>query len=666
LKTSPPSRTPDPARVIRDELARLGAPRSPVDPATVQVMKPEIRERPFSRAGWIFELKHDGFRMLAAGGLGAARLLYKKGRDTTRVFPEVAEAVAGLPFGSLLLDGEVVVLDEEGRPDFNKLHKRGLGTRPVPPSQITDPAVLFVFDLLAFEDFDLRPLPLLTRKAFLRRVVPGEGLVRLSDEIPERGEDLYAAVIGMGLEGIIGKRADSPYRAGRSADWLKVKAARTGDFAVIGFDPVPGSPKGFRAFYLATRQGSDSWQFVGSVGTGFTSGDVAEIWPRLDSARRPRPVVAVPPEDQLKTAIWIEPRIVVEVRYKDWTEGGHLRHAVFLRLRDDKTVDECTPPGGERMEEQEPPGEPPAETPPAEPPAAAGPVPFTNLDKVFWPEEGITKGDLVEFYRAIAPWMLPFLRDRPLVLDRYPNGVAGKSFFQKTVPAGTSGRFRTVFLDAGGSDRGHEYVLCDDVETLLELVNLAAIPFHIWASRVTDVERPDWCILDLDPKSAPFTHVVAIARAVRELCEEIELPSFIKTSGGSGLHVLMPTGGQLDFDQVRQLAELLAGVIVARMPAIATTARAIRAREGRVYVDALQNGRGKLLVAPYSVRPRPGAPLSTPLQWNEVNDSLDVRAFNIKTVPPRVRKLKQDPLLPVLDVKPDLERSLGLLSERLG
>jgi bifunctional non-homologous end joining protein LigD len=261
--------------------------------------------------------------------------------------------------------------------------------------------------------------------------------------------------------------------------------------------------------------------------------------------------------------------------------------------------------------------------------------------------------------------MLPFLRDRPLVLDRYPDGIAGKSFFQKNAPAGLAARVRTMRIDSGDGERAPEYVLCDDADCLLDLVNLAAIPFHVWASRVPTLDRPDWSILDLDPKSAPFAHVVAIARAVHELCEEIELPSFIKTSGGSGLHVLMPTGGRLDFDQTRQLAELLAGVLVARLPAIATTARSLRARRGKVYIDALQNGRGKLLVAPYSVRPRPGAPVSTPLQWQEVNDDLDVRAFNLRTVPPRLRALKEDPLLPVLDLEPDLERSLALLAERL-
>ena len=244
--------------------------------------------------------------------------------------------------------------------------------------------------------------------------------------------------------------------------------------------------------------------------------------------------------------------------------------------------------------------------------------------------------------------MLPFLRGRAVTLDRYPDGIAGKSFFQKTAGA-----------------RSTAPLVCDDVDDLLYLVNLGAIPFHIGAARAGSIERPDWCILDLDPKTAPFAHVVEIALAIRALCGEIELPCHVKTSGGSGLHVLLPMGSTLEHEAVRQLAELLAGVIVARRPLIATTARAIAARGGRVYVDALQNGRGKLLAAPYCARPRPGATVSTPLDWKEVNGRLDVGAFTVRTVPARLAKRKSDPLLPVLGEAPDLERSLALLAERM-
>ncbi|HSS48916.1 MAG TPA: DNA ligase D [Thermoanaerobaculia bacterium] len=667
---------------LRAELARVGAPRAAVDAATLKVMKPETRELPFSRPGWVFELKYDGFRVVAAGGGGEARLFYKSGHDATRILPEIARAVAALPLAGLVLDGEAVVLDEAGKPDFQRLQRRGLRTRAIDADRAAaaTPATFFVFDLLACEGFDLRPLPFTARRALLRRILSAAteaGTIRLSDEIAERGEDLYAAVSAMGLEGVVGKRADSPYRSGYSADWLKVRVDRTSDFAVVGFEPVPGSRSGLRNLHLAVCDAAGALVYAGTVGSGFSQESSREIRARLEPARRAAPPLAVPLG---RGVAWVAPEMVVEVRYKEWTRGGNLRHPVFLRVRDDKTVEECLRPGEEGEEQgragtntdQQGQGRPagplqPSSPSPGEGPRVgeASPVKFTNLGKVFWPAEGYTKGDLVEYYRAAAPAMLPFLRDRPLVLDRYPDGIAGKSFYQKNAPAAAAGRVRTVTIHAGGSERDIDYFLCDDADSLLYLVNLGAIPFHVWASRVESLDRPDWCILDLDPKTAPFLHVVEIARAIRELCGEIAIDSFVKTSGGSGLHVLLPLGGLFTHDQSRQLAELLARVIVARLPALATTARAIPARRGRVYVDALQNGRGKLLAAPYAVRPRPGATVSTPLDWSEVEPRLDLRDFNLKTVPQRLHRRKKDPLLPVLSVQPDLARTLELLGERL-
>ena len=514
-----------------------------------------------------------------------------------------------------------------GHPSFQRLQRRGLRTRAIDAEQAAaaTPATFFAFDLLACEGFDLRPLPLSARRSILRRVLaaaPDGGPLRLSEEIPERGEDLYAAVAGMGLEGIVAKKADSPYRAGYSADWLKVRVDRSSDFAVVGFEPTPRTRDGLRCLHLAVRPGRDgaAFAYAGTVGTGFSRELEAEIRARLEPARRDTPPVPVSPE---RGTVWVEPEMAVEVRYKEWTEGGHLRHPVFLRLRDDKTAGECFRPGEEESE--------------AEPEPAPARTAFTNLGKVFWPAEGYTKGDLVDYYRSVAPWMLPYLADRPLVVDRYPDGIAGKSFFQKSA-------------------------VCDDVESLLALVNLGAIPFHIQASRSAAPDHPDWCILDLDPKTAPFAQVVEIALAIRELCGELAIDSFVKTSGGSGLHVLLPMGGLFPHEATRQLAELLARVIVTRLPKIATTLRSIPARQGRVYVDALQNGRGKLLAAPYTARPVPGATVSTPLDWSEVDGRLDLRDFDLETVPRRLVRRGPDPLLPVLSAQPDLARTLELLS----
>jgi bifunctional non-homologous end joining protein LigD len=621
------------------EIEKLSAPRTIPHAGDISVMKPETRERPFTKPGWLFELKYDGFRMLAERREGAPCLLYKSGRDATPIFPELAAAAAALPF-DLILDGEAVVLDEAGRPVFQLLQRRAQRTRQIDVEQaaVASPAVYFAFDLLAFEGYDLRPLPLAVRKDLLHRVlalaggIGSLGPLRTLESIPERGEDLYAAVEGLGLEGIVAKRADSPYRAGYSPEWLKVRVDHTADFAILGFEAAPGERTGFRKLHLGLRQG-DGWIWAGTVGTGFDAEEMREIRARLEPARRPRPAVA-----GLKGGrgvVWVEPEQVCEVRYKEHTLGGHLRQPVFLRVRDDKRVEECVPPFETSSEE-----------PPPSPGGREG-MGLTNLDKVFWPEEGYTKGDLVEYYRAIAPWMLPYLRDRPLVLDRYPDGITGKSFFQKNAPGGHV-----------------DYFLCGTTEELLRLVNMGAIPFHIQASRVPDLDRPDWSIVDLDPKGAPFAWVVRIAREVRAICEEIGLPSFVKTSGGSGLHILLPLGRQCDHDQSRQLAEVLARIVTDRLPEIATTARSIPARQGRVYVDALQNGRGKLLAAPFTARPRPGATVSMPLDWSEVGPRLDPGRFTIRTAPARMKR-RGDPLLPVLELRPDLLSVLARLATLL-
>jgi len=360
---------------------------------------------------------------------------------------------------------------------------------------------------------------------------------------------------------------------------------------------------------------------------------------------------------------------VAEVRFKEWTDEGLLRQPVFLRLRDDKRPEECVRAGGdseERLpdEEEAAPAAALRERP-ARGEATERKVPFTNLKKVFWPEEGYTKGDLIEYYREIAPYLLPYLEDRLLVLTRYPDGIAGKSFFQKDAPGFAPGWLRTERIWSEHAEREIDYFVVENVEGLLYIINLGTIPLHIWASRISSLALPDWCILDLDPKGAPFTDVVKVAREVHAVAEEMEVPSYCKTSGSSGLHVLLPLGGQLTFDQCKSLGELVARVVAERQKEIATTIRLPQNRGGRVYVDFLQNGHGKLLAAPWSARPVPGALVSTPLRWSEVKPDLDMTRYTIKSVPERMKKLRQDPLRPVLSGQPDLIRAVARLSERL-
>ena len=553
----------------------------------------------------------------------------------------------------MVLDGEVVVNDAAGLPSFQMIQKRGRLRREgdIARSAVALPATYYAFDLLAFEGHDLRRLPLLERKSLLRDVLPGTGPVRYSDHIPERGEAMFRHIVGLGLEGVVAKRADSMYVGGRSRSWLKVCTVHTADFAIHGFTEPDAGRAGFGALHLAFME-DGAFVYAGRVGTGFSSSRLDELGKLLRSL----PPAEPPAGAQLAGSgrhHWVAPKLVAEVRYKEITEAGVLRHPSFLRLREDKPPEDCIPvDAGRRL------ADPP-------PPAKAEPeriVHFTNLDKSFWPEDGYVKGDLVDYYREIAPWILPYLADRPVVLTRFPDGIHGKSFFQKNAPDFAPAWIRRVRLYSEGSERDPDYFVADDPESLLYVANSAGIPLHIWQSRVANISRPDFCVLDLDPKDAPFADVVRIALFLKELCDRIGLPSFVKTSGSTGLHVLVPLGGQVTYEQSRNIGHLLALMAVRELDGIATVARLPARREGKVYVDYLQNGHGRLIVAPYCVRPLPGAPVSTPLGWSEVGAGLSIADHTIRTVPQRMAS-RGDPMYEVLEARPDLAHGLERLAD---
>ncbi len=655
----------DPAAALVEELQEAGAPQRAVRAKDVELMLAEPRDKPFSKDGWIFELKLDGYRFLASRENGEGALTTRNGNDLTHAFPEVARALTALPYDGLVMDGELVVPDDAGRPSFQRLGERARFTRgtDIARAAVEQPATLFLFDLLAVEGYDVRPLPLLERKRLLRKLVPAASALRYLEHFDTHGERVYAQVSKMGLEGVVGKKADAPYRGGRSPNWLKVRAERSDDFVVVGFTRPKGSRAGFGALHLgAYERPGGPLVYAGRVGTGFDTAQLEEYAAALESAKRPKPPFKGAGPSGPEHA-WVEPRLVAEVRFLEWTDDAQLRQPVFVRFRTDKKPEECVKQG-EKGEEGVKVSEPPSLTPPH--PHTPHPVfQFTNLTKVYWPKEGYTKGDLVAYYKAIAPWLLPYLKDRPLVLTRYPDGIAGKSFFQKDAPAYAHDFVRTVRMYSAESDRELNYFVCEDEPALLYIANMGAIPLHIWGSRVATLETPDWCILDLDPKEAPFANVVTVARAIREMAEEIGLPAFIKTSGSTGLHVLVPLGRQCTYEQARALGGLLARVVAAELPDIATITRQVHKRDGRVYLDYVQNGHGRLLASPFTARPVPGALVSMPLEWSEVTPRLDIARYTIRTAPARMEKLGEDPLRPVLDLKPDLVTALAGLHRRL-
>jgi len=641
----------DRAAAVLAELPALEAPRRAVDPRKVELMLAGQRDRAFRRAGWLFELKYDGYRTLAARTKEGPLLLSRAGHDLGPRFPEVTRAVASLPGEGLVVDGELVVLDAAGRPSFQGLQKRAQLTRRVDVERgtVERPATLYLFDLLAIGGHDLRRLPLLERKRLLARLVPPVGTVRYADHVETEGEALFEGVLGQGLEGVMAKRAASPYKGGRSDDWLKVRADRKGEFWVVGYteQDVPGR---ISALDIVAWQDGEP-VYAGRVGSGLPEDKHKWLVGLLPKLSRKTPALAAAAAAPKGTR-WLTPRLLAEVRFKEWTEGGQLRHPVLLGLREEEPPAGLDGDGGAAAE-----GAPVVSGSSAE-------LRLSNLDKVYWPEDGYTKGQLLEYYRTVSRWMLPYLRDRPVVLTRFPDGIAGKSFYQKNSPEFLPSWIPTVAIWSEDAGKEIRYAVIADEEALLYLVNLGTIPFHLWASRAPDLDRPDWCILDLDPKGAPFEHVVELALGLRAVCDEIGLPTYVKTSGSSGLHVLVPLGAHLDYEQSRMLGQLLGQLAVDRHPKIATLTRQISARGGKVYVDWLQNRRGQLLVAPWCVRPLPGAPVSTPLRWKEVKPGLDIRHFTIETVPPRLRRNAADPMAPVLDESADVAAALERLASR--
>src|SRR3954471_9225097 len=694
-----------PAAQLRKILATEdGCIRGRVDPHKVEAMHCEMQDNAFTRDGWLFELKLDGYRLIASKSRGEALLLTRNGNDYTNVFPEIARAVKALPADDCIIDGEVVVLDEKGIPSFSRLQKRGRlsSEMEIRRAAVELPATFYTFDMIAFEDFDARPLPLSRRKELLKDAVPALGAVRYLDHIEREGKAFLDQVKAMGLEGIVAKKATSKYRPGRSGDWIKIKAERTADFVIVGFTKPNGSRSHLGALQLADWVNGEL-VYAGRVGTGFTEDLLKELHGLLEPIVRMDPLCAGPvfapgsealksgqiPET--KTTIWTDAVHVCEVRYREVTPDGLLRHAAFLRMRTDKLAHECERQGwietpearaeatdaapdrymlaGDLSEKgrivrervhvdatalQEPP--PPPGKPPTEKKIA-----FSNLNKVFWPAEKYTKGDLIDYYRAVSRWMLPYLANRPVVLTRYPDGIDGKSFYQKDAPVFAPDWIRTVPVWSEDTQREIRYFICDCEEDLLYLANMGSIPLHIWASRDGSLELPDWCVIDLDPKEAPFSDVIRCAQVLHRVCESVGLPNYVKTTGKTGLPIMLPLGRQCTYEQSRMLGELLARCVLRELADIATITRHVTKRGDKVYLDYLQNRHGQTIVAPYSVRPLPGATVSMPLVWDEVDSSLDPRVFTIKSALGRLEKLGSDPVLPVLEQKPDLSQVLDKL-----
>jgi bifunctional non-homologous end joining protein LigD len=667
---------------LRDRVESLNAPERDL-PRDVPFMLATLSEQTPSSAGWGFEIKYDGVRVLARREDGEVRLIGRSGGDITERYPEVTLAIGGLAVPEFVLDGEIVAEDENGRPSFQRLQARMHRGKPRDIARVAKsvPARGMFFDCLSLLGHDLRGLPMVERKELLARVLPPLGPVQRVDHIVGQGPAFYDAANQLGLEGIVAKKLASTYVGRRSPDWLKIKCQRRQEFVIGGFTEGHGARADFGALHVGVHE-DGKLVYVTKVGTGLDDATISSLKRALAPLARASSPFAVDSPGP-KGNHWVEPKLVCEVRFTEWTQEGGLRHPTFLGMRTDvrpedvrreQPVDrdsdeaQASEPVVEAVkDEASDPGE--VEEPaPARTAKKAAVVPapapdkvvkLTNLKKIFWPD-GTTKGELIAYYETVAPLMLPYLVDRPIVLTRYPDGIEGKSFFQKDAPVYVPDWVRTETIEH--EERDIRYFVLDDVESLRYVANLGTIPIHAWGARVGSLDHPDWLVIDLDPKSAPFTDVVKVARVVHDLLNDLGIPGYPKTSGATGLHILIPMGQQYSDDEVKTFARILATLVVERVPEIATITRTISARGGKVYVDFGQNGYGITIVAPFSMRPVPAASASCPLRWDEVTARLDPSKFNIHTIPERFQGM-DDPLAPVLGEGIDMAAAIARIEE---
>lgn len=614
-------------------------PENPLTP-----MLATLIEAPFDKEGWVFEIKWDGYRAISELSKKGVSLYSRNHKSFDQKYPEIIEDLKKIKT-PMVLDGEIVALDEMGRSSFQLLqnyNKTGKGN-----------IAYFVFDILKLKEKDLTSLQLSERRTVLQKELPSLPRVKLSEAVKEKGIVFFEAAVKNGLEGIIAKNGKSSYQPGkRTEEWLKIKTHLRQEALICGYTEPKGSRKRFGALILGVYENA-KLVYVGHTGTGFNSSILNDLHARMQPLVVQKcPFVPCPKPNAPVT--WLTPKIICEVSFQSWTDDGLMRQPVFLGTREDKPSTQV------KKEIAQP-----------QPSLLHGAfekqtkargnkeIEFSNLNKLYWPKEKITKGDLINYYREVSPIILPYLKDRPESLHRHPDGIRKPGFFQKDT-SDAPDWIKTLAIE---SDKGKQtrYLLCQDRETLLYMANLGCIEINPWSSRVGNLDCPDYMVMDLDPERIAFSKVVETALEVRRVLERAELESYCKTSGATGLHIYVPLGAQYDYDVVRQFAELVSNIVNQKIPTFTSVTRSPKERQRKVYLDYLQNRRAQTLAAPYSVRPRPNATVSTPLKWNEVDRKLNPETFTIRTILKRLEKLG-DLFKPVLKSKSDLNAALKKLA----
>lgn len=619
--------------------AKLPDPFSP--------MLATLHAAPFNDDDWQFEIKWDGYRVLAYVNDHKVDLISRNGRSYTKKFHPIAEALQEVG-SNAVLDGELVVTDDKGIARFQQLQHW--------KSEADGDLIYYVFDLIWYNGKDLRGLPLSERMQLLKEMLPSDHpTIRMGFTIQGRGTDLLDSAREMGLEGIIAKRLSSTYQSGkRSADWLKIKTQNRQEAIIIGYTKKEESPKLFSALLLGLYK-NGQLHYAGKVGTGFTDKQQRELMKQFKPLVVKQASIKKP---ALRDPItWLKPVLLCEISYTELTEQGVFRHPSFKGIRDDKAATEVV------LEKEPDLLLPDRSLKTVIKKVNQKELTFTNLDKLFWPEDKLTKRDLLNYYAQVAPYILPYIKDRPQSLYRFPDGYKGKRFYQKDITGKVPDWAATFPYRTEGDRKDKNYLVVKDEASLLYLVNFGCIEINPWSSTIKKTGYPDWCLLDLDPGSkTDFSQVIDVANLIHDLLESVDIPAYPKTSGSTGMHVYIPLGKKYTYEQSREFARVLVTLVQQETSRYTSLERTVSKRQGKLYLDFLQNRSQATLAAPYSVRPKPGATVSMPLHWDEVKQGLKMQDFNLRNVPSLLNE-RGDLFKPVLGKGIDMMAALKQLQQ---
>ncbi|WP_333852928.1 DNA ligase D [Epilithonimonas sp.] len=623
----------------------------------IKPMLCKVSDKPFDDQEWAFEIKWDGYRSIADLSKDEIRLYSRNGIDFSQKFKKVTNSLK-LQDHNMVLDGEIVAYDAKGKPNFQWLQQ--IGDNP-------NLALTFqVFDLLWLNGHSTENLSYLQRKELLKDALVENEVIKFSEHILENGKAFFQAAQDLGLEGIVAKKTDSLYKENlRSSEWLKIKIHKSDEAIICGFTEPKGSRKKFGALILGKYLNGEM-VFCGHTGVGFNDQLLSDIYYKMKPLITKNSVFKITPKTNTK-ATWIKPKLVAEIKFTEVTKDHLYRHPIFLRLREDIEPDDVTfnsekPSKKEEMRKAEPKKR--TEKEDLIKKIGKQELKLTNQNKIYFPDDGITKGDVIEFYQSISKYILPHLKDRPQSMNRYPNGINGMSFFQKDASEETPDWIETQKVFSESSDKYINYIICNDKETLAYLNNLGCIELNIWTSKIKKADNPDYLVLDLDPSEKnTFEDVIETAQAVKEILDLSGIDGYPKTSGSSGIHIYIPMNAKYTYDQVKNFGHLLMQMVQQKLPDLTTLERSLEKREkNKIYLDYLQNRRGQTLASVYSLRPKNGAPVSMSLEWKEVKNGLQPTDFNIHNSLDRLKE-KGDLFKPLLGKGIDMLKAINKLEK---